>query len=177
MINFETVYRDIYDIVQPLITPIPLIRNFQSDSKPAPKYCTYRITNIKPIGFEEIHSTATDGVYELWHTYSMRIQFIMIGAELATDAAALQIKTMRTSVIDAFAAAGLHFYDRTEVKDVPKLMATGYEDRSTFDLSFYLRIVDQDDTGWIEFVETTIEISDATGTVIVSETETIDLDP
>lgn len=176
-IDYEVIYDGIYDIVQPLITPIPLIRDYQSDSKPAEKYCTMRLVNLTPVGFKQEYSTLTAGEYEIRQTYSLTVRFNMIGKETSTDASKLHIKLQRPTVVDSFLTLGLHYYDRTSVRDVPKLMSTGFEDRSTFDIKFYVVSSDIDNPGWIEFVEITEQYKKPDNSVAVEETTVIDLDP
>lgn len=177
MINYSTIYDDVYDITSVLIPGIPLIRDFQSDLKPAERYAAYRIVKFEPLGFKQTYSTDIDGTYKIVQTYSLTMRFSVVGVDTAGMAAAWHMRMMRPTVIDSFESSGLHLYDRTDVRDVPRFVSTGYEDRSLFDLSFYLRVEDEDSPGWIEFVQLTEKITKENNTVAVEQTTTIDLTP
>lgn len=177
MIEYNQLYDDIFDIVQPLLTPIQLIRDFQSDMKPSVVYTTMRLIDLQPVGSRQQYTSDTDGVYETHQTYSITIRFNMIGKGSSGDAAKLHVKLQRPSILESFASAGLHFYDRTAVRDVPKLMSTGFEDRSTFDFKFYMSVSDLDDQGFIEFIRFTEKYNHPDGSVISETTTVIDLVP
>ena len=177
MIDYNSLYDGIYDIVSPLTSPLPLIRDTQSNLKPSEKYTTFRIVKLKKIGFLQTYASLTDGTVDLHQTYALTLRLRIIGADSSQDAAKLHMKLQRQSIKDSFESINLFYYDCTDLRDVPRLVTTGYEDQSIFDLEFYMRIPDQDSPGWIEFVEFEQTIKNANSVTIIQHTDLIDLAP
>lgn len=191
MINFPTLRTDVYRIIQPLIgnlqlagNTVPLIYNYQSDvappgpsGSPAQIYATFRFTNTKELGFPKELPVDNNGIAKIRHTYSLNINIMLVGQECYGEAANLHTRLSRPSVIDAFQAIGLHFYDRTEIKDIPKFKSTAWQDRNMFDFKFYLVIEDDDNQSWIEFVEIESTYEKPNGDIAYQETVTLDLIP
>lgn len=177
MINYASLYDDLFDILQPLVQPFTLIRDYQSDVAPADRYCTYRIQNLTQLGTPTQHNTNADGKYELRHTYSLTLRLSTIGPDMAETAVSWQVKLKRPSVRDAFGAIGLALYDEGVIKDAPRFVANRFEDKSIIDARFYIVVSDIDDQGWIEFIELEEKYLRANNSVIVERTSTIDIIP
>ena len=172
MIDYDALYAGIYDIVQPLIDPIPLMIEFQNETPSARVYAVYRIIRSEQVGQPQWGEPDVNGVSTITHVYNLTIRFQMIGQGSQGALSDLHAKLTRPSVIDAFSDLDLDFYDRGMIRDVPRLKPVGYEARGMFEMQYYIKVVDTDDTGYFNSVTVETTIKDQADVVKLVRTDT-----
>lgn len=177
-INAQQMYTDVISVLQPVVgASVKLIKQNETGAPPAKTYCAFRIKNFKQIGKKEVKPPDDDGIAEIHSLYRFQINFMFVGNGCTENAVNFHSAINKQSVRDGFTAKGMSYYDKSEVKDIPKVLATGIEDRSHVDVFFYTTVVDEDDVGWIETFELEETYQNLGGTVVIERSTIIDLDP
>lgn len=171
MIDTKLLNDSMFDVLETLTT-IPIRLENQKLTPPAPTYFTYKFKNWQQIG--SIHQSRTDSSVEstttirsLWKVCCL---ISGIGKDSEAETLTLATRLEKTSTIDRFEAVGISYLYKNPIKNVPRLLTTGWEERHLLEVYFNLVLVDTDTTGYIETVEVEGTIYDEGSEVIYNHT-------
>ena len=100
-----------------------------------------------------------------------------IGQDTEAETLTLATRLEKTSTIDRLEAVGISYLYKNPIKNVPRLLTTGWEERHLLEVYFNLVLVDTDTTGYIETVEVEGTIYDEGSEVIYNHTWIIEATP
>ena len=160
-----------YDVLSTL-TAIPLVIENQKITPTAPTYFTFKFKNWQQIG--QIHQSRTDNtasstttVKSVWKVCCL---ITGVGQDSESQTITLATRLEKTSTIDRFDALGISYLYKNPIKNVPRLLTTGWEERHLLEVYFNLVLVDTDTTGYIETVEVEGTVYDEGSEVVYNHT-------
>jgi len=176
MIDTLGLERQIADILA-TVTDKQILKQEQSQVSFTDTYVTFKLQNLLQQGQNENKFTNnTDFTSKtLW---KVTLNICCIGATAMQEALQIAHRLTFPSVLNAFDKIPMGLLSVDQVKHVPRLLGTGWEQRYLFDSYFTLMTTDVDTaTSWIEHVQTTETYTNENDDVIYTNTKVIDLVP
>jgi hypothetical protein len=178
LIDTKLLNESVYDVLETLTT-IPLVIENQKITPTAPTYFTYKFKSWQQVG--QIHQSRTDSTLESTTTvrsfWKACLQITGIGQDSESETLTLATRLEKTSTIDRFESLGIAYMYKDPIKNVPRLLSTGWEERHILEVYVNLILVDTDTTGYIETAEVEGTIYDEGSEVIYNHTWIIEATP
>lgn len=172
--NITQIENDLYTVLSNNTTA-PVILENQDGPRPNVDYVSFKVVNISQEGRGEEEILDAGVVLEVKAHYNISVRVTGYGPTAKTLISDLQLLiTNADPVGDEFLSFGLAISGVPSINDTPVLRDTGWEEISGLDLNFHFAERKALSVGYIAHVTLDESYKDATGTVIVQQTTTID---
>ena len=177
MIDYKAIEDSIYDIIEPILNPSPIIMARQASPAPnssALPYTTILVKNLTQIGREITGTTDINGDTNINTDLQVNVELQSYGLGARDDIQKLRAAFNASSVVEAFLRAGLAMVRHPVVVDIPKIINVEWEEVALLTVTFNLGDLNVDNTSFIATVlGFTGDIKDCAGTTVRTITTTI----
>lgn len=177
MINISLLQEQVGDILES-ITGIPCIVQEQEGQPPASNYIAYKFEGWTQQGYGaseyESPESITYNTQSLW-SFTLNVLGVGVAAEVALIQLAHRLNSPSTRTL--FLDVGITYQSKGAIKPSPKVLSSGWVQRSYIDLMFETVIQDSEELNFFEFLEITTTIKDFNDNTIIEDSFTVDIIP
>lgn len=121
--------------------------------KPAKPYVTLKFLSNNELGFGEEVLTNTPGIIDVKGIRDITLSINVYGGDAQTIAENLRTSLRKPTVYEVFRNIGVSLVELGNIISLTTLLETKFEDRTQFDIRFYVASNVTDDVNWIQNVE------------------------
>jgi hypothetical protein len=177
MINISLLQEQVGDILETL-TELPAIVEEQEGHPPADNYLAYKFKGWMQMGHSASEYESSESItYNTQSLWAFTLNVMSIGVAGEGSLIQLSHKLSSASVRQMFIDIGITYLNKDSIKPAPKILSTGWEQRSSLDINFTTVVQDSEEVNFFEFLEITTTIKDFNDNTIIEDSFTVDIIP